>query len=138
MNKVLGSHTSAEKTGVGYPEGVDELILPIVHLLNVHGFKTFESCQGGEGHCCADGFIKFKGDEMDLIRAYEICELNGVSPLTGNRVYRKAPIYEMGCTGPEIGETWDKPFNELIFLPVTLNALDAARKDYLKAEAEKI
>ena len=102
------------------PSNIDPLIRPAVKILNEHGFKTFESCQGGEGHAFLEPTIRFEGSEFDLIRAYEICELHGLPVMEVRRVYRKTPIHIDDNTPSvrQIGETWDKPFDEIIFLPI--------------------
>jgi hypothetical protein len=99
------------------PHDIDPLILPAVQILNEHGFKTFESCQGGEGHAFYEPTIRFEGDETDLIRACEICRLYGLIVSEGRRIFRKAPVYRDDNTPNVhlIGETWDKPFNEITF-----------------------
>lgn len=93
---------------------VDEKIRAVVVLLNRHGFKTFESCQGGEGHCFKYPTVRFEGSEFDLIKAHNICEVNNLNVMEGKRVYRKTPLYN--DEGVSIGEAWETPFNELIFI----------------------
>lgn len=96
---------------------VDDGIRPAVEILNKHGFKTFESCQGGEGHFVQDPFVSFEGEEFDLIRAYEICDLYNLCVLEARRVFSKTPLHtpdEEGCE--YMGEVWDKPHNEIVFL----------------------
>ena len=98
--------------------GLDPLIAPVVEILNSHGFKTFESCQGGEGHCFPEPTVRFEGNEFDLLRAFEICEMYGIAVLSGKRVFRKSPVYknDMSPDVTQIGHTWESPFNELTFL----------------------
>ena len=97
---------------------IDELILPAVEILNKHGFKTFASCQGGEGHCFFEPTVRFEGDEFELIRAYDICTIYGLMVSEVRRVFRKTPLYINDNTPNirQIGETWDKPFNEITFV----------------------
>lgn len=95
---------------------LDELIRPAVILLNKYGFKTFESCQGGEGHCYGDPTVRFEGTEFDLIRAYELCEIHGMNPKAAKRVYWKQDVYFDTDKWEVIGETWHPPFNELEFV----------------------
>jgi len=93
---------------------IDAGIKDVVLMLNANGFNTIESCQGGQGHCFSDATVRFLGDEFDLIRAYELCKLNNINVYEAKRVYRKTTVYNNDI---ELGENWDKPFNELIFLP---------------------
>lgn len=92
---------------------VDEGIRDAVIILNNHGFKTFESCQGGVGHCFPEPTIRFEGDEFDLIRAYEVCKCYNLNVYEVKRVYRKVDLYDKIIS---LGDVWDKPFNEIVFL----------------------
>lgn len=99
-------------------EHVDEGIREIVEVLNKHGFDTWESCEGGEGHCCDKPMIRFRGNEFDLIRAFRLCENYGFDLLQANRVYgmteiATGDISESECPNGKL--VWDAPFNELIF-----------------------
>lgn len=100
---------------------VDEWIRPAVIILNKHGFKTFESCQGGEGHCYPQPTIRFEGSEFDCIRAYEICELYKLPVYEVKRVFRKTSVYrdEKTTAVHLLGEAWETPFNEVTFLKIT-------------------
>jgi len=96
-------------------KNLDDGIKDAVILLNKFGFKTFESCQGGKGHCYDVPTIRFFGDEFDLIRAYELCMLHSINVYEAKRVYRKTSVYLDATNGDNIGENWDKPYNELTF-----------------------
>lgn len=95
---------------------LDPIIKDAVILLNKYGYKTFESCQGGDGHCYPEPTVRFFGDEFDLIRAYELCSIHGLNVFNAKRVYRKTDVYSEVTDGISIGDNWDKPFNELTFL----------------------
>jgi len=99
-------------------EGLDILISPVVDILNKHGFVTFESCQGGQGHCYSEPTVRFFGSEFDLIKAYELCQCYGVAVLEGKRVYRKEDIYKNNKSENQmpLGYAWGSPFNELTFV----------------------
>jgi hypothetical protein len=103
---------------VNLPHNIDEKILPAVKILNEHGFKTFESCEGGEGHLFHEPTVRFEGSEFDLIRAFEICQLHGLPVYEVKRVYRKTPVYinDNTSTVHQIGEAWETPFNEITFI----------------------
>ena len=75
------------------PHTLDPLIRPVVELLNAHGFKTYESCQGGEGHCYQEPTVRFFGSEFDLIRAYEICKCYNINVYEAKRVFIKEDVY---------------------------------------------
>jgi hypothetical protein len=74
------------------PDNIDELMLPAVQKLNEYGFKTFEFCQGGEGHAFLEPTIRFEGTEFDLIRAYEVCKFYKLPVVEVKRVFRKIPL----------------------------------------------
>ena len=98
-------------------EGIDTGILPVVKVLNQHGFKTFESCEGGEGHCYNEPTVRFFGSEFDLIRAYEICRCYGFNVYEAKRVFLKEDIYRDNKSENAMpqGIAWGSPFNELVF-----------------------
>jgi hypothetical protein len=93
---------------------LDEGIKEAVIILNKHGFKTFESCQGGKGHSFPEPTILFEGSEFDLIRAFETCQLYKLCVFEARRVFTKTSIYKNG--NKYMGEVWDKPHNELTFI----------------------
>lgn len=130
--KLVGEDKKAESENIiNLPKGLDEKIKPAVEILNRHGFKTFESCQGGEGHAFFEPTVRFEGSEFDLIRAYEICELYKLPVFEVRRVYRKTPVYINDNTPSvrQIGETWDNPFNEIIFIKVVQSSYPIVEMD---------
>ena len=100
------------------PEGLDPIIRPAVEVLNNHGFETFESCQGGEGHCYPEPTVRFFGNEFDLIRAYETCQCYGLNVSAVKRVFTKVDVYKKNITANVLpfGVAWGKPFNEITFV----------------------
>lgn len=54
-------------------ESIDKGILQAVLTLRKHRVDTFESCQGGVGHCFPEPTIKFHGDKNEGIRVACIC-----------------------------------------------------------------
>lgn len=99
-------------------EHLDPGIAPVVEILNNHGFKTFESCQGGDGHCFVNPTVRFYGSEFDLIRAYEICQCYRINVYEAKRVFLKSDIYKNNQSekAMPIGIAWDSPYNELTFV----------------------
>lgn len=100
-------------------DGLDPLIRPAVEVLNAHGFKTFESCQGTDGHAFPEPTVRFNGSEYDLIRAFEICLCYKLNVLHGRRVFSKDDVYKnegigVGNESP-IGYAFGIPVNELTF-----------------------
>ncbi|MES2373778.1 MAG: hypothetical protein V4557_14455 [Bacteroidota bacterium] len=105
---------------VSFPDNIDEQIRPVVEVLTRHGFKTFESCQGGEGHFFNEPTVRFWGTENDLLKAYEICQCYKIAVFEARRVYGKEDVYVNQGIGKEnenpIGQAWGIPFNELTFV----------------------
>lgn len=94
---------------------IDIGIRPAVELLLEHGFNTFESCEGGHGHAFDLPTIKFWGDDFDCIRVFELCEQFNFNVYKAYRVYMKTPIHDPS-TLKELGQNWEKPYNEIVFL----------------------
>lgn len=112
---------SARMTQMGYAqevnsEALDPEIAPVVHFLVGHGFETFESCQGGPGHCFPDPTVRFHGTEFDAIRAYELCQAKGLLILCVRRVFQKEDILSKPKDRYPHGYVWRRPFNEIVFL----------------------
>lgn len=57
---------------------LDDGIKPIVLLLQQHSVETFESCQGGIGHCFPEPTIRFHGDKFEGVRVAHICLKNAL------------------------------------------------------------
>lgn len=45
----------------GWLKDLDSGIRPYVKILDDNGIETFESCQGGDGHCFPEPTIRFHG-----------------------------------------------------------------------------
>lgn len=80
-----------------YP--LDPGIARFVQLLRAGGVETFESCQGGSGHCSADPFIRFHGQRSAGWRALCVAQEFGLPVLA---LQREWPIIDGEPTGP----TW--------------------------------
>jgi hypothetical protein len=112
----MNPFSTVKKLEGGYLEiinKVDEVIKPAVKILLEHGFNTFESCQGGEGHAFTEPTIRFTGTEFDLIIAYELCQHYKLNVDCVRRVYLKNPVYNQNLE--VITENWIHPFNEIVF-----------------------
>jgi hypothetical protein len=51
---------------------LDAGIAPYVEILRTAGVETFESCQGGEGHCFPEPTIRFAGQRSEGFRALAV------------------------------------------------------------------
>jgi hypothetical protein len=82
-------------------KGLDEGIRPAVEILQKYGFKTFESCEGGDGHCYSEPTVRFFGNEFDLFKAYQCCKSEKLN------IYCIRRVLDEGI--------WDQLFNEIVF-----------------------
>ena len=97
-----------------YP--IDKLIQPAVTLLQDYGFNTIESCEGGKGHASLEPMVRFIGDELDIIRAIDICTAHKMTVIEGRKVYKKIQDIIMdGNWQKPLGQTFEKPTNYIIF-----------------------
>jgi hypothetical protein len=51
---------------------LDPGIAPYVDALRAEGVETFESCEGGDGHACAEPTVRFAGEREEGFRALAI------------------------------------------------------------------
>ena len=80
-----------------YDSPLDPGIEHAVRALADAGVETFESCQGGEGHCYPEPTVRFHGDRSEGYRAYAAAEQAGLT-VTGLR--RVWPVVDNELTGP--------------------------------------
>ncbi|HEV2674176.1 MAG TPA: hypothetical protein VGV37_06500 [Aliidongia sp.] len=86
----------------GWPE-LDDGIRHFVCVLRSQGIETFESCQGGKGHCYAEPTIAFHGDQAEGPRAVAVALTYGL-PVVGLRRTWEVRSGEM------IGPQWEVTF----------------------------
>ena len=58
-------------------DGLDPGIAPYVEVLQAAGIETFESCEGGEGHCFPEPTIRFAGQREEGFRALAVALEHG-------------------------------------------------------------
>lgn len=63
-------------TGCDYPSLDPKIAFP-VQVLRENGIDTFESCQGGDGHCFKYPSIRFFGDKTEGYKAFDILAKHG-------------------------------------------------------------
>src|SRR4051812_28308192 len=68
-----------------------------VEILLTAGIETFESCQGGAGHCYPQPTIRFHGDRSEGFKALAVAMQNGLLVSELRRVW---PINDGEPTGP--------------------------------------
>jgi hypothetical protein len=80
-----------------YESPLDPGIKHYVEVLAANGVETFESCQGGEGHCMPEPTVRFHGAKPDGFRALAIALEHGLPVLDLRRYW---PIIDGEPTGP--------------------------------------
>jgi hypothetical protein len=86
---------------------LDPLIASTVRVLMENGVETFESCQGGPGHCYPEPTVRFFGDQSAGFHALAVALRYGLGVSELRRVW---PIIDREPTGP----WW-----EMTFVPTT-------------------
>lgn len=66
---------------------LDEGIRHIVEVLVAGGIETYESCQGGNGHCYAEPTVRFEGALSEGLRATAVAIANGLPANALRRVW---------------------------------------------------
>lgn len=87
---------------------LDELdpgIRPHVEILDAAGVETFESCEGGDGHCFAEPTIRFHGERGEGFRALAVALQNGPLPVRAIRRY-----WTVNSDGEPEGPHWEITF----------------------------
>ena len=89
-------------------DGIDPGIKAAVRVLRRAGVETYESCEGGPGHCYPDPAIRFLGQRYEGFRALAAALQGGEE--IGLRLYMLRRIWTI-----EDGEPTG-PYWELVFL----------------------
>lgn len=85
--------------GLALDEGIRRYVL----ILRANGIETFESCEGGEGHCYPEPTIRFFGQNTEGFRAFAIAVQNGLPVATLRRYYSVED-------GELVGPQWEMTF----------------------------
>jgi hypothetical protein len=83
---------------------LDPGIKHAVEMLRAGGIETFESCQGGEGHCYPEPTVRFHGDRSEGMRALAVALR---ASLRVSALRRTWPIIDGEPTGPHWEMTFD-------------------------------
>lgn len=78
--------------------GIDPLIKRYVQILVDGGVETFESCQGGEGHCGDLPWIRFHGQRAAGWHALSVAQNHALPVL---ELLREWPIIDGEPSGPK-------------------------------------
>jgi hypothetical protein len=82
---------------------LDPGIAEAVKLLNKFGVETFESCQGGKGHCFPEPTVRFHGGKSEGLRALAITLQHGLNTSELRRYYTV-------IDGEPVGPYWEITF----------------------------
>lgn len=85
-------------------EELDDGILPIVKVFYEEGIETFESCQGGPGHCFPEPTVRFYGGIDQGWKAFHIAVQYNLRPTSLRRTYS---IQDKEPVGPD----WEMTFH---------------------------
>jgi hypothetical protein len=58
--------------------GLDTGIAEFVSILRAAGIETFESCEGGPGHCFPEPTVRFHGHRSEGFRALAVAQQHGL------------------------------------------------------------
>jgi len=77
-----------------------------VEILYGNGIETFESCEGGAGHCFPVPTVRFCGERSEGFKALAIALQNDLKP---SDLRRSWPIID----GEPVGPYWEMTFTHL-------------------------
>ena len=83
---------------------LDKGVEPYVLGLREHGIETFESCQGGVGHCMPEPTVRFFGGPHEGFKAFSIALMLEMPVLSLRRYYSVSKIGELE------GPWWEMTF----------------------------
>jgi len=88
MNKhALANASGLEEFAPVVDMALDPGIRRAVLILRSEGIETFESCEGGEGHCFPEPTIRFHGNNGEGFKALSIALTYGLPVLALRRTY---------------------------------------------------
>ena len=76
---------------------LDAGIAEIVQVLRAGRVETFESCEGGSGHCFPEPTVRFHGDRSEGYRALAVAHRAGIRVGDLRRLW---PVIDGELTGP--------------------------------------
>jgi hypothetical protein len=70
-----------------FESSLDPGIRNAVMILRENGIETFESCQGGKGHCSEEPFIRFHGYQPEGLKAVSVSLYAGLRVVELRRIW---------------------------------------------------
>lgn len=86
-----------KREAVVFSPPLDPGIKRYVEILNEGGIETFESCQGGEGHCYPEPTVRFHGERSEGFKALAIAQQHAFPVASIRRTW---PVIDGEPTGP--------------------------------------
>jgi hypothetical protein len=115
---------------------LDPGIKRYVEILFAHGIETYESCQGGNGHCYLAPTVRFHGDQSEGLRALAVALQHRLPVKSLNRHWQ---ILDMEPVGPnwEIVFWWpDKEAVNRRATKPSLTEADLTRNGFTRFDVE--
>ena len=91
---------------MNYDSPLDPGIANAVEALRAGGVETFESCEGGPGHCYPEPTVRFHGHQPEGFRALAVAMQAGLKVVALRRVW---PMLDDEPTGP----WWELTFSTM-------------------------
>ena len=92
-----------QMTNKEYSPPLDEGIKHEVEILAEGGIETYESCEGGIGHCFTEPTVRFHGHKEEGFKALAIALQNGLKPSALRRIWTI-------IDGEPVGPDWEMTF----------------------------
>ena len=89
-----------------YSPPLDKGIKHEVEILAEGGIETYESCEGGIGHCFPEPTVRFYGERSEGFKALAIALQNGLKPSFLRRIWNI-------IDGEPVGPDWEMTFTHI-------------------------
>jgi hypothetical protein len=107
LSHLLGLDPSKSQSGkMEFDPPLDAGIVREVETLCGNGIETYESCEGGVGHCFPEPTVRFHGERSEGFKALAIALQNDLKPSNLRRFW---DIID----GEPVGPHWEMTFTHL-------------------------
>ena len=89
-----------------YSPPLDKGIQHEVEILVEGGIETYESCEGGTGHCYPEPTVRFCGERSEGFKALAIALQNDLKPSALRRIWNI-------IDGEPVGPDWEMTFTHI-------------------------
>lgn len=94
------------QNNIEFSPPLDPGIRRYVEILVRGGIETYESCQGGEGHCYPEPTIRFHGDMSEGFKAFDIARKHALPVSSFQRIW-------VVIDGEPVGPKWEMVFHRM-------------------------